>query len=142
MPDSETIALVGMIVLLISSVVGGFAYLNGEIRRARTAGSNEAKQFRMELEAKLDQQYQREMRERNDLRLELRTFIQSLENEVRSLRDHLARRSDMIDTETRVNRSLEKIDRRLDEMNVRVNKITLAVADRMRRGSNDDEAGA
>lgn len=110
------IALVSLVVGLVATIVGGFAYLMGEIRKVATGTAKDIALLRTEINAKVDQNAQRETEARESMRSEVNAAITRIETELRSMSERLVRRTDVEAVEARLTRVSDKLERKLDQL--------------------------
>lgn len=123
--DSQTIALIGLILALIGAIVGSFAYLMGEIRKVSSGAHRELENTRDYLTGRMDTLAKNEAQERATLRTEYLSAAARIETDLRKMADSVVRRSDVDALEQRLTRSNERLEVKFDALITRGTGRTL-----------------
>lgn len=111
---NATIALLALVIGLIGSIVGAFAYLMGEIRKIGTTAKADNDSLREAVNARLDSVVRTEMQERAALRAEFSVTTARIEHELRTLSERVVRRQDLEAVEARLTRGYERLETKFD----------------------------
>ena len=136
--DPSIIGLLALIVALIGSIVGAFAYLMGEMRKIITTMERGDDELREQTQKRIEQVVRRDDEERNRLRVEILSTISRTEGEMRSLADRVVRRNDVEQIEARLTRSYDKLEAKIDLLTVRMSDVLMSTSGKRvdQRGGN------
>lgn len=112
--DSSTIALLGLVLALLGAIMGSFAYLMGEIRKAGATSRRDLESARDYLNARIEALGRNEAQERSALRTEFVSATGRVEADLRRLAEAMVRRSDVEALEHRLTRSAERLEQKFD----------------------------
>jgi uncharacterized protein HemX len=112
--DSQTIAIIGLVLGLIGAIVGSFAYLMGEIRKVGATARRELENNRDHLTNRIDTMAKNEAQERQVLRTEYLSAAARIETDLKKLAENVVRRSDMESLEGRLSRGSERLEVKFD----------------------------
>lgn len=138
MVDQTTIALVALLVGIVGSTLGAFAYISGELRKATQVARHENDTLKDALNNRIDTVASAATASREALRSELLGTINRVEAEVRSMGERVVRRTDMEQLEVRLTRSYDRLDRKLDELGTAVSRLATQGGLRVPRDEGDN----
>jgi uncharacterized lipoprotein len=120
MDQQSMIALIGVILALLAAIIGAFAYVTGEIRKVANNNRRDLDDMRATTNARLDQALLAEREERSTMRTEFLGSVSRVEAELRQISDRAVRRADFDALETRLVRTIEKVELKFDTLSNRL----------------------
>lgn len=114
--NDQTIALLALVLAVVGSVAGSFAYLMGEMRKVSSTASKENETLEDRMVERLKEVVKAEQQARQELRRELMQSNDRLGDDVRRLSENVVKRADVDAIETRLTRSYERMEGKFDTL--------------------------
>lgn len=112
--ESSTIALIGLVLGLVGSIVGSFAYLMGELRKVASTSRRDIENARDYLNGRIEGLARNEQLERQTMRNDFVNSTQRVESDLRRVSEAMVRRADVDALENRVVRATERLEQKFD----------------------------
>lgn len=114
--ESSTIALIGLVLGLVGSIVGSFAYLMGELRKVASTSRRDIENARDYLNGRVEGLARNEQLERQTMRNDFVNSTQRVESDLRRVSEAMVRRADVDALEGRVVRATERLEQKFDTL--------------------------
>lgn len=121
--ESSTIALIGLVLGLVGSIVGSFAYLMGELRKVASTSRRDIENARDYLNGRIEGLARNEQLERQTMRNDFVNSTQRVESDLRRVSEAMVRRADVDALESRVVRATERLEQKFDTIMSRRDRI-------------------
>lgn len=112
--DATIIALISLVVGLIGSVVGAFAWLMGEVRKSSAASVRATENLRDYMNARIDAAVRDAAAERQTMRNDFVSTTKSINEDIRRLAEVMVRRTDVDAMEVRLARFVDRLEQKFD----------------------------